>query len=279
MNEEYCIVVCSLGTNPNLETCLKELILIQESTRQKVEVILVINGERNRDRFHPKVKVYFEPDKGYSNVRNRAVSVCPENSNIIFLDDDEVPTKEWFYHLVKAHETNRKDLLFGPVFPLQEKQVGSYRQHTSQKYRSLNDGDLVKQAHTGNMLIPADLLNQNLIYFDPVFNITGGEDTDLCFRLRNSGVKIRYVQRAVLFERESAERYTIEYLELRRVRDVANYTLAVRRNSSILAILWRFSTLSIRAVLFTLLSPFGSSFISKRIVYLKSLRVLFTARP
>jgi GT2 family glycosyltransferase len=279
MFDSYYLTVCSLGENPNLVECLGNLLEIKKNTGENVEVLLVINQEEMKQAFDSRVLVYFEPLMGYSNVRNKALSVVPENTNLIFLDDDEIPDLSWFEALVKANKKYKTDVIFGPVFPLQKASGYSYRGNASQKYKNLVDGDLVNQAPTANMLIPSYLLNKKLVYFDPIFNKSGSEDTDLCFRLRNLGFNIRFAREAIIYENEKPQRFDLNYLNARRKKEIANYSLVIRRNSTRSKILWRFSTLIIRIVFYALSALIRSQFKVDRDAYFYSLKVLLSGKP
>ena len=279
MIETYFFAVCSVGENPNLVKCLQHLLEIKEITEENVEVLLVINQERINQTFDSRIHVYFEPLMGYSNVRNKAISKLPKNVNLIFLDDDEIPNLSWFEGLIKANKKHNSDVIFGPVIPLHTARGNSYRGMASQKYKNLRDGDVVDQAPTANMLIPSNLLSRKLIHFDPVFNKSGSEDTDLCFRLRNQGVKIRFAKDAIIYENENQQRYDVSYLESRLKKEIANYSLVIRRNSTYQKIFWRFNTLIIRIIFYGLLVLFDSRYRVKRDAYFYSLKVLLTGKP
>jgi GT2 family glycosyltransferase len=279
MFDSYYLTVCSLGENPNLVECLGNLLEIKKNTGENVEVLLVINQEEMKQAFDSRVLVYFEPLMGYSNVRNKALSVVPENTNLIFLDDDEIPDLSWFEALVKANKKYKTDVIFGPVFPLQKASGYSYRGNASQKYKNLVDGDLVNQAPTANMLIPSYLLNKKLVYFDPIFNKSGSEDTDLCFRLRNLGFNIRFAREAIIYENEKPQRFEEGYLKARMKKEIANYSVVVRRNSSLGGILWRFNTLLFRIVLYSLLALVRRKFKDDRDAYCLSIKALVTGKP
>ena len=279
MTERYFLTVCSLGENPNLESCIKGLLKIKDSSQYDVEVLLVINQVQSGHSFDSRVQVSFEPLRGYSNVRNKAISLVPKNANIVFIDDDEIPTEDWFAALVEAHLVFEGDVIFGPVYPVEVTKSGSYRSQASKKYQGLSTGDLVSQAPTANMLIPAVLLDKKLIYFDPIFNTSGSEDTDLCFRLRNLGVGIRFAKDAVIYEREKPQRFDEAYLKARMKKEIANYSVVVRRNSSLGAILWRFHTLLFRIVLYSFLVLISRKFKHDRDAYCFSIKALVTGKP
>ena len=247
-------------------------------SERQISILIVINREEFQQDFGPEVILRFELNKGYSNVRNRAIAELPANSSIIFIDDDEIPTLSWFNELVDMHEKFPSDLVFGPVFPETSLGVSSYRDQFTDYFARLPNGALVKQASTANLLIPSSLIKLNLIYFDSIFNVSGSEDTDLCFRLRKKGIKIRYAKAAILKEVQQPERYEQRYLEARFIKDIANYSLVIRRNSNFIFILWRFFTLVVRLALNYPLFFIRRGSQIKVIAYRKSLRALFCGR-
>ena len=245
---------------------------------QNIYVLLVINSNQRVQIHDPDLIVTYEPRKGYSNVRNKAILEIKRNSNIIFVDDDEIPTIAWFNALVAKHHKYPRDIIFGPVLPEPSELKNSYRDKSSNNIKGLKDEDTVKQAGTGNMLIPQELLNEGLIYFDPIFNISGSEDTDLCFMLRKKGIKVRYAKDALIYEVQDKERFSTSYLDTRYIQAIANYSLIIRRHSNYLAIIWRFTTLFYRVLFYSCLSLFIKKYSLKRKAFTKSLCYLIVSK-
>ena len=279
MNEKYCLTVCTLGDNPQLIECINALVQLKLNSQYLLEVLVVVNSERIDLTLPEGVTVIFEPQRGYSSVRNRAISAIPNGANVIFLDDDEIPSTEWLNALVTAHLNYPDDVIAGPVYPEHRNEQISYRGLASMKYSKFEDDSFMKQAPTANMLIPGRLIQEELIHFDEIFNFSGSEDTDLCFRLRKYGIKIRFTKNAILFERQKPERYDPDYLKKRKLRDISNYSLVVRRNSNPLAIFWRFSTLIFRIAVFGVWGIFEHSARENRRIYYASLCVLLSGKP
>jgi len=279
VNEQYYLTVCTRGNNPQLEECIKTLVQLKFNSPHMLEVLVVINSERVDVAFPRDVIVIFEPHRGYSSVRNRAISAIPKEVNVIFLDDDEIPSVDWLDALVSAHLNHPEDVIAGPVYPEQGIDQTSYRSLASRKYSKFEDGSLMKQAPTANMLIPASMIQKGWIHFDPIFNLSGSEDTDLCFRLRNFGARIRFAKKAILFERQKPERFDPDYLKKRRMRDVCNYSLVIRRNSNAWKVTWRFTTLVARIIHFGIFGVVNSDARHELRVYSKSLRVLVKGIP
>jgi GT2 family glycosyltransferase len=279
LTDLYIIAVCSRGKNPNLNNCIKKLLEIQKIARHKIEVLLVLNSQDIGDKFDKRLSVCYESKQGYSSVRNKAISMVPKNASVIFLDDDEIPSLSWLYAMVLMHEKYPNDVIFGPVFPNSESDALSYRSLMIHKYDRLDDEEIVKQAGAGNMLIPYSVISRDFFYFDLVFNKSGSEDTDLCFRLRNNKVNIRFAKSAIVYEHQQLERFDQKYLDQRRLKDVSNYSLVIRRNSGLKAIIWRFTTSLIRFFVFSFCSAFNSKFLVDRNAHFYSLKVIVTGRP
>jgi glycosyltransferase involved in cell wall biosynthesis len=278
IHEAFFIAVCTLGESLNLTRCINALLEISENSSENIQIAVIVNNERSKLVFDHKIKVFFEPMKGYSSVRNAAISNVPRNSNLIFIDDDEIPTISWFEYMVASHRKFPADVIFGPVFPDSDSNSGYYRENFRGKYESMPDGALVKQAGAGNMLIPSYLFEENRVAFDPYFNLSGSEDTDLCFKLRKQGVKIRYAKKAIIKEIQSPERCDLKYLKARRLRDTCNYSVVIRRNSSLFGIVWRFATLTLRLAFYSVVSIFSPGLRFEQRVYLKSTQALLTGK-
>jgi len=278
MRESFFISVCTLGVSPNLTRCLNALLEISAQSQDNIQIAVVINSTRTNLEFDPRIKEVYEPNRGYSSVRNAAISNAPKNYNLIFIDDDEIPTTSWLAAIVDSHRRFPNDVIFGPVLSASEPNSGFYRENFRRKYESMPDGALVKQAGAGNMLIPAYLIDADRVAFDLFFNLSGSEDTDLCFRLRKQGVGIRFSKNAIITEVQGEERRDPQYLRARRLKDFSNYSVVVRRNSSFYRIAWRLVTLSLRVAFYSIGSLFKSNLKFERRVYLRSTRALLDGK-
>jgi glycosyltransferase involved in cell wall biosynthesis len=274
----FVIAVCTLGENHNLSRVLSELLQIKDKSELHVEILVVINNAEHEISFDSKVQVVFEPKRGYSSVRNTAIDKLPPNANLIFIDDDEIPSLSWFEGLVEKHKKFPNDVIFGPVYPENLEDIHSYRNQFRSEFESLTDEALVDQCATANMLIPSGLISSGLVKFDPLFDLIGGEDTDLCFRLRRIGVKIRYAKSAFVTEVESEERSNLEYLDSRKLREIVTYSLIVRRNSSLGLKFWRLCTSLMRISIYGATSPWMESSQTMCLVHCKSLKALLLGR-
>jgi succinoglycan biosynthesis protein ExoM len=278
LSSNYVVAVCTLGENLNLDKCLATLVAIKDQLAFNVEILVVVNKASFDFPLNSAVRVVFEPTRGYSSVRNAAVNSVPQNANLIFIDDDEIPTMTWLESLIEKNIKFPNDVIFGAVYPENFETHSSYRNQFANEFQNLPDEALVMQCATSNMLIPGRLIASGFVHFDPFFNLSGGEDTDLCFRLRGLGVDIRYAKKAFITEIESEERLTKEYLNSRMSKEIVNYSLVVRRNSSPLLRFWRMNTTLARILFYGASSPWSESSAKMRAAHWKSLKALLSGR-
>ncbi|NBO23390.1 glycosyltransferase family 2 protein, partial [bacterium] len=118
--EHYTIAICTQGQNSNLNNVITILNEINKSTKYKFEVLIVLNSSISTIETFRNVRIVIEPNLGYSSVRNTALKSVKSSSNLIFIDDDEIPSLTWFENLVSMHEKFQDDIIVGPIYPYRE---------------------------------------------------------------------------------------------------------------------------------------------------------------
>jgi len=280
INEKYVVAICTMGENSNLNRMINLLCRIKERDQVSFDILIVVNSTTLNISSDNTVQVIFEPNKGYAKVRNRALEYVGNRANLIFIDDDQIPTLEWLQNLISTHEKFPLDIVVGPVYPSHsdEEMRNSYRSQFVQLYRQRQNESLVRQGPTANMLIPMPQLDLEDVFFDLHFNASGSEDTDFCFRMRSKGYFIRFAKEAWIQEIEKEERFVKRYLNHRKVKDITNYSVVIRRNSSYGAIFWRFVTLLIRVLCHLVGSPLSANHRLLLKAHLLSMRSLINGR-
>jgi glycosyltransferase involved in cell wall biosynthesis len=142
-----------------------------------------------------------EPKKGFSTVRNAALDFAPSEAAVCFLDDDAVVPRTWveiMYSTSAAHpeEIVRSKYLF----------VSSFSKHSDYVTRlveSIRPLGGLSPAGTSGLLIPAGI--RRYATFDPYFDLAGGEDMDLLFRLEQRGVREVHADTLVIEERRARD--------------------------------------------------------------------------
>lgn len=157
--------------------------------------------------------------RGLSQVRNRAVAVAEQFADtLVFIDDDEVPTRGWLRHLVACQQAYAADAVCGPVIPhfLSEvpQWISTGRFFERPRYAT---GTVLPEANTGNVLIRTEVFDR-IGLFDDHFALTGGEDMDFFVRLYESGGLISWADEAIVEEWVPTSRMTLKYVLQRAYR-------------------------------------------------------------
>lgn len=185
-----------------------------------VEVVVVDNdAERSAEpavrRERPTLVVHYdcEPTRNISLARNRAIRNAGAEL-LAFIDDDELPDREW---LVRLHSTLTRHQVDGvlapvlPVFPpgapawLSKANVGKRDRHSTGERITPRD------CRTGNMLLMKHLFSDGESWFDPAFGRTGGEDTDFFARQFRKGRTFVWCDEAVVRETVTPDRWTTAF--------------------------------------------------------------------
>lgn len=170
------------------------------------------------DRYPEAIYVH-QPEPGIVAARNASLDAVPaEAEAVVFLDDDERVTPQWLAALIRAAEASGADTVSGPV--VSHLPAGS----------DLASGGFIRRIDfpagpwsgrpaTNNVLVRAQwFLGEQGLRFDPEFNLTGGEDSELFSRMQAAGARSWWEPEAVVEEDVPAERVTGAWLRRRGIR-------------------------------------------------------------
>lgn len=143
---------------------------------------------------------------------------------LIFIDDDEVPGVDWLESLVHIAERTSADAVQGSV-------VGCYPGNAPRWAARLRPfdktygatGARIEVGSTCNLLLRRASLVLHGLQFSPAFGRSGGEDTDLCYRLTSAGGRIVCSPAAVVYENVPLERLVRWHLVRRYARGGHTY--------------------------------------------------------
>jgi succinoglycan biosynthesis protein ExoM len=187
------------------------------------------------------VKYCVEPRQGIALARNKAVQNTTGDF-VAFIDDDEVPMRDWLQLLFAACQKYGVDGVLGPVKPSFGDGVPRWIVRGRFFDRpSYETGHVLvpKQTRTGNVLLKGDTLRGTDLPFRPEFR--SGEDVDFFRRATEDGRVFIWCNEAEVYEAVPPTRWKRMYL-LRRallrgasaalrpsvgVRDVVKSVLAV----------------------------------------------------
>lgn len=180
------------------------------------------SGRDTVERFAAKsrypVRYEVEPIKGISAARNRALELS-SGEFIATIDDDEVADPHWLQTLFDACQRFEAGMVFGPVHPLFPEGAPSWAVNGGFfDARHDTTGAFKNEGGAGNALIRQTAMGPIDFRFDPSFDLTGGEDTELFHRASQANVKMVWCEEAVTYERIVPERMTIRWLVRRSFR-------------------------------------------------------------
>ena len=204
-------VLAQEGAHPAF--CLEIVVVDNDSKESARETVKEISSSTT-------VRIIYdcEPEKNIALARNRALQNAMGNL-IAFLDDDEIPTKKWLFHLYNTLYEYDADGVLGPVIPYYPPEApGWLRKSDMFERRRFPTGTKLRprDTRTGNVLVKTELFDT--IHFDPNFGLTGGEDVDFFERQIKTGRRFVWSDEAEVFEIQPPERWRKKFFLQRALR-------------------------------------------------------------
>lgn len=256
------VCVCTFRRSKLLERLLREL-QTQQTHAAFTFAVVVVDNDKDRSA-HPVVaqfqerssfalKYCSEPVQNIARARNTAVAHAT-GDYVAFIDDDEYPSPDWLFELLRTQLANGADGVLGPVKPYYAEQPAAWvirggfferPSHATGYKIGLSD------ARTGNVLLKRELFAGAESPFAEQF-ATGGEDVDFFRRAMERGARFVWCNEALVYELVPAERCTRRYLLRRallrgrnsfkqpanRVASLAKSLIAVPVYAASLTVLW-----------------------------------------
>lgn len=167
-----------------------------------------------------------EPRQGLSFARNAAVEQAT-GSLLAFIDDDEVAHPNWLALLYKNLLAYKADVVSGYVASIYPESTPKWIIEGDFFGRDLPEtGTSLDVAYTCNSLLIRSSLPEGFL-FDTRYNQTGGEDTDLFYRMTLSGKKIIACKEAVVSETVEEHRLNKAFLLKKALRVGETYQLII----------------------------------------------------
>ena len=193
------------------------------------------------------VDYVLESELGIPFARNRAAheAVKRDDDLLVFVDDDEIVTRDWLVRFVSGYRESRAVLLGGPVLAAEPLPGTTFFQaliynglrarYLKKEIRSNRLGALNDAAGIGiwtsNWMAEVRLFSEAGLWFDPDCRFSGGEDARFDAEVRARGFAVGWVKDALVYEMIPPERLSLFYQFLRaREQSTFNMRQKLRRN-------------------------------------------------
>lgn len=184
------------------------------------------------------VKYLVQPEQNISKARNMGIDATSAEC-VAFVDDDEVVSSDWLFCGLAWLESDRGNVILGPVLPVYDKQVPSWIVSGGFFERNrFKSGSVIplEECRTGNFFIDGKLLRKPINRFDVGLGLSGGEDYVFFKNIIEQGARPVWCDEAVVLERVPVDRATTEWLERRSFR-IGSVEASLARRSGIYAVI------------------------------------------
>ena len=244
-NKTITVAICTFRRINLLEHCLRGL---ERQTFKDFDVVVVDNDsaksaaglvESAAHSFHQMGIALFyacEPRQGIAQARNLAVSLA-RGTYVAFIDDDEVPSRDWLDSLLRTCRVTGADGVAGVVLPnFPEGFPDWQRQGFFERPRAISGTRIPgKRCCTANMLVRRELLTLRDGPFRDKYGRTGGEDADLFDWLHLRGYRFVWCDEASVEEYVPLERSRVSWHLRRAYRSGWGYSSMLLENHGLAA--------------------------------------------
>lgn len=193
------------------------LIIIDNSPSEEVKRIF----EEETRELKIQAEYVEEERRGIVYARNRILSEAEKRNTdyVVLFDDDDFPDPEWLVNLWTCMKKYSSTVVSGkmifrwPESCAIQKDIRRIYDSTSSHIRT---GDLRPRCGTGNTLLDYRFVKKHNLSFNPLFNLSGGEDSHFFESMTLLGAKIVWCNEAIVYSDIVEERATEEYIWRRR---------------------------------------------------------------
>ena len=222
-NKQITVCICTYKRPERLARLLKKMDEQETGDLFEYSVSIVDNDQASsarqavmdiKEEVKMPVEYCVEPEQNIALARNRALGTA-KGDFIAFIDDDEIPDKDWLWNLFTALQQYQAEIVLGPVKPVFETQPPDWitrgklcERETFKTGTIIKDG---KFTRTGNVLFSRKVVDGREILFNPIFGKTGGEDGDFFRRCLKKEYRIIWCDEAIVYETVPPERFRRSY--------------------------------------------------------------------
>lgn len=183
------------------------------------EIIVIDDGSTDSTRealckFDGKIVLLTQPNSGPASARNRGVKAA-RNTLIAFTDSDCLPDTDWLLNLSRGFDNERVAGVGGAVRSAIRGLTGEYVDAVRLLDPQPDEDGAIPYLITANACFRREAIVEAGL-FNERFRKPGGEEPDLCFRIRRLGYEFRFVEQALVYHHH---RQTIKSF----LRTISNY--------------------------------------------------------
>ncbi|MFH0842991.1 MAG: glycosyltransferase [Bacteroidota bacterium] len=169
-----------------------------------------------------KVRYFKEPNQGLSFARNRGIKESAGDL-VTFIDDDALPANDFLEKTVHFFDEHQEAGAAGGKILLRfmDKKPGWFNRFLSPLLGYFNHGDRTRifrnSYFRGSNMTFRRTLFDTFTPFDTRLGrfgttLTGGEEKELFYRLKNKGIQLWYIADAIVYHLVPAERTTVDFI-------------------------------------------------------------------
>lgn len=167
--------------------------------------------------------------RGVVHARNATVELAGEVDWLAFVDDDELPARDWLLQLLRTAVDNDAAVVAGPVPELFDQTAPSWYSGAGlDQPEHQPTGSTIKWFGVGNALVRRSVIECVDGPFDDRFNLTGGEDVYLGLQVQQQGHRMVWCDEAVATTLVAADRTGFGWVMRRKFNSNRNYSRALR---------------------------------------------------
>lgn len=180
-----------------------------------------------------------EPVQSIPLARNRALSYV-RSDYIAIVDDDETVPENWLTTMLATMEQYKADVVCGPVVSLLPAAAPEWAKSQKSFQRVQRPtGTRLECCATNNVIIRRSSLGVPSIGFNPVYGLSGCDDTDFFYRLHLAGKRLIWCDDAEVTEHVPESRVTLKWLRRRGFRSGQSFVrVFVARYSTEKKVIW-----------------------------------------
>ncbi len=189
-------IIIPVKNDRKIEETLKNLKKIKKP--EKTEIVVVDASEGNLDdikRKFPYVRwIYFHNKTNKRYTFTEQINLGLKNAKgdlIAFIDADCIPDKNWLIELARPIRNEGEDYVTGLVKP-----IGGRSIHDA-KWKNIDKNKYRSEAGSANSIFKKKILSE-IGFYDERFE--AGSDKDFSWRAIDAGYKIRYNNKAIIFD-------------------------------------------------------------------------------